>query len=177
MIVDYIESHRDRFGVEPICTVLSEHGCSIAPSTYYERRRRPVTEAELEDAYLANALVTLWREEWCVYGVHKLWHAARYAGLDIGRDQVGRLMRLAGIRGVLRGRHGTITTRPDRGAPRHPDLVERGWDAPTATDELWVADFVRHEALLNRVEVKDRHRSAVAAAGVKLRAARSSGRR
>ena len=62
MIVDYIESHRDRFGVEPICTVLSEHGCLIAPSTYYERRRQPVTEAELEDAYLANALVTLWGE-------------------------------------------------------------------------------------------------------------------
>ena len=60
MIVDYIESYRDRFGVEPICTVLSEHGCPIAPSTYYERRRQPVTEAELEDAYLANALVNAW---------------------------------------------------------------------------------------------------------------------
>ena len=62
MIVDYIESHRDRFGVEPICTVLSEHGLKIAPSTYYERRQQPVTDAELEDAYLANALVTLHRE-------------------------------------------------------------------------------------------------------------------
>ncbi|MBK8468410.1 MAG: DDE-type integrase/transposase/recombinase [Actinomycetales bacterium] len=26
-------------------------------------------------------------------------------------------------------------------APRHPDLVKRGWDTPTAPDELWVADF------------------------------------
>ena len=77
MIVDYIESHRDRFGVEPICTVLSEHGCPIAPSTYYERRRQPVTEAELEDAYLANALVTLWEENWRVYGARKLWHSRR----------------------------------------------------------------------------------------------------
>jgi transposase InsO family protein len=141
VIVDYIETYRSRFGVEPICAVLSEHGVSIAPSTYYERRRRPVTDAELEDAYLANALVTLWREEWCVYGVLKLWHAARGAGLEIGRDQVARLMRVAGIRGVVRGRHGTITTRSDRGAPRHPDLVGRAWDAPTAIDELWVADF------------------------------------
>jgi len=64
VIVDYIESYRDRFGVEPICAVLSEHGISIAPSTYYERRRQPMTDAELEDAYLANALVTLHREEW-----------------------------------------------------------------------------------------------------------------
>jgi putative transposase len=141
VIVDYIESHRDRFGVEPICRVLSGHGLKIAPSTYYERRRRPVTQADLEDAYLANALVTLWRENWGVYGARKLYRAARHAGLAVGRDQVARLMGLAGIRGVVRGRHSTITTRPDASAPRHPDLVQRGWDAPKAVDELWVADF------------------------------------
>lgn len=43
----------------PICTVLSEPGVTIAPSTYYARRRQPVTDAELEDAYLANALIRL----------------------------------------------------------------------------------------------------------------------
>jgi hypothetical protein len=36
--------------------------------------------------------------------VRKLWHAARRAGHDWGLDQVGRLMRLAGIDGVRRGR-------------------------------------------------------------------------
>ncbi len=141
MIVDYIESYRDRFGVEPICAVLSEHGCPIAPSTYYQRRRAPVSDAELEDAYLANALVTLWRENWGVYGARKLWKAAGHAGLEVGRDQVARLMVLAGIRGVVRGRHSTTTTRRDASAPRHPDLVQRGWQAPKAVDELWVADF------------------------------------
>ena len=35
MIVDYIDAHRDRFGVAPICRVLAEHGTLIAPSTYY----------------------------------------------------------------------------------------------------------------------------------------------
>ncbi|XCI61378.1 hypothetical protein MPNTM1_02520 [Mycolicibacterium parafortuitum] len=35
MIVEYIDAHRDRFGVDPICTVLTEHGMPIAPSTYY----------------------------------------------------------------------------------------------------------------------------------------------
>lgn len=85
MIVDYIETDRSRFGVEPICDVLSEQGVSVAHSTYYERRRQPVTVAELEDAHLANALVTLWREEWDVYGVLQLWHAARQGGLDLDR--------------------------------------------------------------------------------------------
>jgi len=141
VIVAYIDAYRDRFGVEPICTVLSEHGCVIAPSTYYERRRRPVTDAELTEAYLVNALVTLHQDNWGVYGIRKLWHAARRAGLELGRDQVGRLMGIAGISGAVRGRHRTRTTRRDDAAPRHPDRVNRGWNVPGEVDELWVADF------------------------------------
>jgi putative transposase len=141
VIVGYIDSHRERFGVEPICAVLSGHGVTIAPSTYYAHKVRPVSDAVLEQAYLVNALVTLWEQNWGVYGVRKLWHAARRAGIEVGRDQVGRLMAIAGIRGVVRGRHRTVTTKRDQAAPRHPDLVHRGWDAPTGTDQLWVADF------------------------------------
>jgi putative transposase len=121
--------------------VLSEHGIQIAPSTYYARLQTPVSAAEWEQAYLANALVDLHRANWGVYGARKLWHAARRAGLEVGRDQVSRLMRLAGIAGAVRGRHRTTTTRRDETAARHPDLVKRGWTAPTGTDQLWVADF------------------------------------
>jgi putative transposase len=141
VIVAYIEAYRDRFGVEPICSVLSEHGCVIAPSTYYARAKAPVSDAELDDAYLVNALVDLHRANWGVYGIRKLWHAARRAGLEVGRDQVARLMGIAGISGAVRGRHRTRTTHRDASAPRHPDRVNRGWHAPTGTDELWVADF------------------------------------
>jgi transposase InsO family protein len=76
-----------------------------------------------------------------VYGVRKLWHAARRAGIEVGRDQVGRLMGIAGIRGAVRGRHRTVTTRRADTAARHPVLVARDWDAPTAPDERWVAHF------------------------------------
>ncbi|HLR93147.1 MAG TPA: hypothetical protein VK053_01355 [Jiangellaceae bacterium] len=55
---------------------------------FRERAVMLVTSAELEDAYLANSLVTLHRENWSVYGVRKLWHAARRQGLELGRDQV-----------------------------------------------------------------------------------------
>jgi transposase InsO family protein len=141
VIVAYIDSYRERFGVEPICAVLSGHGMKIAPSTYYAHKARPVSPAALEEAYLVNALVTLWRDNWCVYGVRKLYHEARRAGLEVGRDQVGRLMAIAGIRGVRRGRHETVTTVRDETADRHPDRVKRDWDAPTGTDQLRVADF------------------------------------
>ncbi len=73
--------------------------------------------------------------------MRKLWHTARRAGHPWGRDQVGRLMAIAGIDGVRRGRHRTVTTRRDQTAPRHPDLCDRAWASPTRPDQWWVADF------------------------------------
>jgi transposase InsO family protein len=144
VILAYIDEHA-RLGVETICRVLTDHGIQIAPSTYYARRASPVTDAELADAYAANALVGVWRGERGLYGIRKLWHALRrehpeYAG--IGRDQVGRLMRLAGLSGVVRGRsRRTVTTDADRTAPRAADLVNRAWNTPAAPDQWWVGDF------------------------------------
>jgi putative transposase len=40
VIVAFINDHKVQFGVEPICTVLSGHGCKIAPSTYYDNLNR-----------------------------------------------------------------------------------------------------------------------------------------
>ncbi|WP_373290188.1 IS3 family transposase [Pilimelia terevasa] len=141
VIVSFIDRYRRRFGVEPICAVLTLHGCSIAPSTYYARRGCRVSPAVLAEAYLVNTLVDLFVANRRVYGVRKLWHAMRRAGHQIGRDAVARLMRIAGIRGAVRGRHRIRTTDSDRTAARHPDLVGRNWAGPSAPDQLWVADF------------------------------------
>jgi putative transposase len=142
-VIDYIACYRDRFGVEPICAVLSEHGVPIAPSTFYEHagRRFGPSQAELADAYAANTLYQLWARERRVYGQRKLWHAARRAGHGWGRDQVTRLMRMAGIEGVRRGARTTVTTRRDEQAPRHPDHINRAWRSCTRPDQWWVADF------------------------------------
>jgi transposase InsO family protein len=121
--------------------VLSEHGMKIGPGTYCKWLACPVRSHELEEAYLVNAIVNLYRRNKCVYGVRKMRHAARRAGLRVGRDQVGRLMRIAGVQGVRRGAHRTVTTARDDRAPRHPDLVKRGWSAPNRPDAVWVADF------------------------------------
>ena len=121
--------------------MLSEHGVAIAPGTYYKWRTRPISRAELDEAYLVNDIVDLYRRNKCVYGVRKLWRAARRAGVPVGRDQVGRLMRIAGIQGVRRGVHRTTTTTRDPHAARRPDLVGRDWKRPNRPDAIWVADF------------------------------------
>ncbi len=126
VIVDYIDEHRDRFGVGPICRVLTEHGLKIAPSTYYAAKQHGISDATWADALTANRLFDLWSTNRGPYGVRKLWHTARRAGHNIGRNQVARLMWLTGIDGVVRGRRTTRTTGPGPAAePRHPDLIGR----------------------------------------------------
>ena len=134
MTVRYIDEHRDEFGVEPICKELQ-----VAPSTYYAAKSRPPSSRAVRDAVLVPILVALWSANRKVYGARKLWRAARRAGHDLGRDQVARLMRQAGIEGWRKGKK-RKTTRPDPEAPRHPDLVERHFVAE-APNALWVSDL------------------------------------
>jgi transposase InsO family protein len=141
VIVDYIDAHRARFGVEPICKVLCEHGIQIAPSTFYARHTEPVTTAELDDAYMANTALDVWRANRSLYGADKLAVAMRKAGHDVGRDQTARLMKILGIEGARRGKHRTITTRRDPAGVRHPDLINRAWNDAVRPDQWWVADF------------------------------------
>ena len=123
--------------------MLTEHGVQIAPSTYYAHAERGFgpSEAELADAYAANTLFDLWVRNRGLYGQLKLWHTARRAGHGWGRDQVARLMGIAGVTGVRRGRRTTVTTRRDEKASRHPDHINRAWDTPARPDQWWVADF------------------------------------
>jgi putative transposase len=135
--VGFIDANRDELGVEPICRALQ-----VAPSTYYAARARQAEPCERvrRDAVLAPILLALWVANRKVYGAHKLWLAARRAGHELGRDQVARLMRELGIRGVSRCRKKVFTTRSEPEASRPPDLVKRNFSA-THPNGLWVTDL------------------------------------
>jgi len=136
-MVDYIDGHRDEFGVESICKVMQ-----IAPSTYYAARKRRVAPSDraVRDAVMLQVLMVLWVTNRKVYGAHKLWKAARRAGHDIGRDQTARLMRELDIRGISRRRKKVFTTVSDPDAVRASDLVNRNFTADRP-DALWVTDL------------------------------------
>jgi transposase InsO family protein len=108
-MVEFIETHRDAFGVEPICRSLQ-----VAPSTYYAVKSRVPSARALRDAVMIPILLALFAANYRVYGAHKLWKAARRAGPDIGRDQTARLMRRLGIRGVSRSRRVRTTVADDK---------------------------------------------------------------
>ncbi len=130
----YIDTHRDRFGVEPIL-----HALEVAPSTYYATKARPPSKRSLSDAALKPRILTLWKDNYEVYGVRKVTKALRREGVTVGRDQVGRLMDSLGIAGMVRGKS-KRTTKADPAAVRAPDLVKRHFTA-TEPDRLWVSDF------------------------------------
>ena len=74
-----------------------------------------------------------------MYGVRKAWRVLRREGIDVGRDQVGRLMRTLGLAGATRTKR-IRTTHPAAVSQRPADLVERVFTA-AAPNRLWVADL------------------------------------
>jgi len=139
-MVGFIDEHREKFGVEPICAVLP-----IAPSLYYELKardrdphRRPARARRDEE--LCEHVRRVWRENREVYGVRKVWKQLRREGQAVARCTVARLMRHLGLAGVVRGRKFTVTTIPDAAAVRPRDLVTRQFTAGRP-NQLWVADL------------------------------------
>ena len=59
-VVAFIDANRDEFGVEPICTVLSSAGVSVAPSTYYAAKTRQPSARARRDAG--------WSRSWAAVG-------------------------------------------------------------------------------------------------------------
>ena len=111
----------------------------MAPSTYYAAKTRPASARAQRDATLLVVLAAIHAANFSVYGARKMWKAMVRAGHDVGRDQVARLMREAGLRGVRRSKR-IRTTKRDDAAPRSPDLVERNFTA-TGPNQLWVTDL------------------------------------
>ncbi len=147
MICRFIAEHRDQFGVVPICRVLTEHGCTIAPRTFYAWLARPLSKRALWDATITAVLASYYverdehgrRKPESLYGSLKMWAHLQRQGIEVARCTVERLMRVNGWRGTTRTKR-VRTTIAEPSAPRPPDLVDRNFrvDRP---DALYVADF------------------------------------
>jgi putative transposase len=135
----FIDEHRARCGVEPICTALQ-----VAPSAYRRqaaRKRHPalLPQRAKRDALLLPEVQRVFDQNLEVYGADKVWRQLLREGLAVARCTVERLMRQAGLRGVRRGKS-VRTTVPNAKALCPLDRVNRQFQAQRP-NELWVADF------------------------------------
>lgn len=137
--MEYIDRHRDEYGVEPICQVLP-----IAPSTYHrhkelERCPEKRSKRSRRDDQLSPEIQRVWQENYCNYGAHKIWKQLHRESIPVARCTVERLMNTLGIAGVRRGKR-CITTIPSEQSVRPLDLVQRRFTADRP-NQLWVADI------------------------------------
>lgn len=134
-MIAFIDEHKDVHGIESICDVLP-----IAVSTYYAAKTRPKSRRQIEDERLLVEIKRVHVENYGVYGRRKIWAQLNREGITVGRDRCERLMKQAGICGVVRGKKPRTTIADDK-ADRAPDLVDRDWEAVNAPNRVWVADF------------------------------------
>ena len=136
---DFVDQHRDTYGVEPICEVLQ-----IAPSGYWRhaaRKRNPAlrcARARCDDV-LAAQIERVWQANMQVYGADKVWRQMKREGTTVARCTVERLMKRQGLQGVRRGKV-VRTTIPDKSVACALDRVNRQFKADRP-NQLWVSDF------------------------------------
>ncbi len=158
--------------VESVCRVLREQGCQVAARTYRAWRAQRPAARTISDAYVVDAVRDL---AWCtgahgrrqltaegLYGRRKMTaYLRRTVVPEVSAGAVDRAMKTLGLNGVRRDK-GVRTTIPAEDGVRAGDLLNRSFTAP-APNLVWVTDFERHEALLNRAVVRGhRLRSVVA---------------
>jgi putative transposase len=131
----FIDGHRERFGVEPICETLD-----VSASAYYERASGQLSARRIEDERLVGRIQEVYEANYECYGYRRMHGQLVREGECAGRDRIARLMRAEGIRGAKRRGKPWRTTTPDPAAQKRPDLVCRDFSA-CAPDRLWVGDF------------------------------------
>ena len=135
----FVDEHRGRFGVEPICKVLQ-----FAPSAYRrhvarQRDASRVSARAQRDAQLMPHIERVWNANMQVYGADKVWMQMNREGTRVARCTVERLMGRMGLQGAVRGKK-VRTTIPDANAACPLDHVKRQFKADRP-NKLWVSDF------------------------------------
>jgi putative transposase len=149
----FISKHKDAFGVEPVCRVLTGSGWQIAPGTYYAAVKRPPSPRAVRDAQILAEIRRMRTDYEEVYGARKTWLELNRRGIAVARCTVERIMRDNGLRGARRGRK-IRTTIPGTGPghERAKDLLRRDFTA-VAPNRRWVADFTQVATLAGAVYV------------------------
>ena len=131
---EFIAAKRAHFPVSLLCQVLS-----VSTAGFYAWQARPPSPRSLADAWLLERIRQIHERARGVYGAPRIRAQLRHEGVRVARKRVERLMRAAGLSGLLRRKRGR-TTVVVPGVETAPDLVERQFN-PSEPNKLWVADI------------------------------------
>lgn len=130
-----ISAERASFPVSVMCQTLG-----VSKSGFHAWERRAPSDRELSDAWLTSRIKEIHENARGVYGSRRVQAELRLGqGLVVSRKRIRRLMRQAGISGLVKVKKGRTTIRVP-GVRVADDLVERNFK-PDAPNVLWVADI------------------------------------
>jgi putative transposase len=130
----FIRAEKANHRVSVLCRVLE-----VSRSGFYAFERREPCQRAREDARITGLIRELHGDSRGTYGAPRLQAALRRRGVSVSRKRVARLMRKAGVSGLVKRRRGKTTIRVP-GIATAPDLVRRDWN-PRRANQLWVADI------------------------------------
>ena len=131
----FIAAEKANYPVAVMCRALS-----VNRTSFHDWERRPPSDRALQDAWLLERIKAIHETKRRVYGAPRIHAELRLAhGVRVGRKRVERLMRQAGISGLVPKKQGRTTIRVP-GVRVADDLVERRF-RPEAPNVLWLADI------------------------------------
>ncbi|HEU5374347.1 MAG TPA: IS3 family transposase [Ktedonobacteraceae bacterium] len=133
MKYQFIEEQRGEYPISVLCETLE-----VSVSGYHAWRKRPVSQHDREDAYLADQVKVAFHANRQVYGSPRLHAELRAQGIRCGQKRVARLMRAQEL-AAQRPRHRTITMQSDPEVTVAPNLLQRDFSAEQPNTK-WVAD-------------------------------------
>jgi len=136
-IFRFIAAKKTEHSIQIMCRVLE-----VSRSGYHAWAIRPPSARAVADEQLTGRIAVIHTASRKTYGSPRVHAELRLAdGRRVGRKRVERLMRIAGLSGLLNRRKGR-TTISVPGVRTAPDLVERDFN-PTAVNRLWCADITQ----------------------------------
>lgn len=129
-----IDAEKANYPVAMLCRMLD-----VSKSGYYAWGSRPPSKRSREDAAITEKIREIYTRSRETYGYPRVHAELRSLGIGCGRRRVARLMRVAGIRGCMRGKKRRTTRRDPRTAPA-PDLLRRDF-AADQPNKVWLADI------------------------------------
>jgi putative transposase len=129
-----IAAKKAQHPVSLLCSVLG-----VSRAGYYAWKARPASPRAVRDAQLTALIGEIHSASEGSYGWPRVHAELSHRGVRVSRKRVARLMRQAGLSGLLVRRRGTTTIRVPGVRPA-PDLVARDFNPP-APNRLWAADL------------------------------------
>jgi len=131
----FIAAEKANYPVALMCRALE-----VNRTSFHDWERRPPSDRALQDAWLLEQIKGIHETKRRVYGAPRIHAELRLGhGIRVGRKRVERLMKQAGISGLVPRKRGRTTIHVP-GVRVADDLVERQF-RPAAPNVLWLADI------------------------------------